>query len=82
MKRFAQTQLWPELMRRAVAHASGSERDKPRLPASPAEIIDRIGELERIGFRHLSLNFYWRGEPDFRKQVDWLGQHVLPAYAR
>jgi probable F420-dependent oxidoreductase len=67
---------------RAVAHASGSEQEKPRIPSSPAEIIDRIGELEQIGFRHLSLNFYWRGESEFRKQVDWLGQYVLPAYAR
>lgn len=67
---------------RAVAHASGSDRDRPKLPSSPAEIIDRVGELAEIGFCNLSLNFFWRGESDFRKQVDWLGQHVLPEFSR
>jgi len=67
---------------RAVAHASGSEHGRPRLPSSPAEIIDRVGALEAIGFRNLSLNFYWRGEAEFLRQPDWLGQHVLPAFAR
>jgi probable F420-dependent oxidoreductase len=67
---------------RARAHAAGKELEGGRPPRSPAEIIERIEALAEIGFRNLSLSFAWQTESDFRKQVDWLGARVLPAFAR
>jgi probable F420-dependent oxidoreductase len=66
----------------ARSHAAGMDLEKTRLPRSPAEIIDRVGELEAIGFRNLSLSFAWRTEAEFRKQLDGLGKTVLPEFSR
>jgi hypothetical protein len=67
---------------RASSHVAGRELGGRRPASSPAEIIDRVGELAEMGFRNLSLSFGWQTESDFRKQLDWLAASVLPAFSR
>jgi probable F420-dependent oxidoreductase len=69
------------LRERARSHAAGKEVGETQ-PRSPAEAIERIGQLAEIGFRDLSLSFAWRTEKDFRLRLDELAKDVLPAFAR
>jgi probable F420-dependent oxidoreductase len=66
---------------RARSHAAGTELHE-RPARSDAELVERIGQLAEIGFRHLSLSFAWSTEVDFRRQLDALAKSVLPAFAR
>ena len=64
----------------ARTHASGGEVKATTAGDSPQAVIDSVGQLADIGFRQVTLHFEWQTPADYHRRIEWLAQHVLPAF--
>ena len=65
----------------ARSHASQGQAGKTKSLTAPQEIIDHIQRYREIGFSDISLHFGWENVDDYVRQLEFIAEKIIPAFA-